>query len=91
MDDLLKYPWLMFIISIVSYPLYKTYAQICFGDKFEKLSLVFHYLWQRDSCSASKGEYWSDWSYSMRFYIFMGICILWNLAVYEGFCRLFFE
>jgi len=86
-----EHPFLLLFIVLASYPLYKTYAQIFFGDNFEKLSLAFHYLLQRDWVSFKKGEYWDDKHNSHKIYYFIGICILWDLSVYEGLCRLFFE
>lgn len=80
-------PLTVIFVAILSWPVYKYLAKVFFGEQYEKLGQVVKYVIQWDWTSAKQGKFWEDWDASLKFNVFLIMCIGWVVAVAELLCR----
>lgn len=83
-----EHPWIVAGVAFVSWPVYRMLAKIFYGENYEKLAETMTYLRQWDWDSAMKGRYWDDYDATMKFKVYIAICIVWVCAVSELLCRI---
>lgn len=87
--EFLDHPYLLLTMAIISFPIYKTLAKVCFGDHYEDFGECLKYVAQADWYSALKGQFWQDWDATMKFNIFVLLSVLWPISITEGISRIF--
>jgi hypothetical protein len=87
--EFLDHPYLLAIVSVVSWPVYKSLAKLFFGERQEDLGETVKYVIQPDFISMLKGQFWNDWDATIKFNFFIFLCVGWVAAVTELICRWF--
>ncbi len=87
--EFLKHPYLIALVAVVSWPIYKSLAKLFFGEQYEDLADTLKYLVQFDFISLLKGQYWNDVDATFKFGVFLFLCIGWAAAITELICRVF--
>jgi hypothetical protein len=81
--EFLDHPIALFMVGIISFPIYKSLAKIFFGEHFEDLAKTIKYVATADWYSLLKGRFWEDWDATAKFYIYIALCLGWVAAATE--------
>lgn len=81
--EFINHPKIIFIVAILSTPLYLTLARGFWGERFESLAETIKYLIWPDWYSFFKGKFWQDIEATELFYLYVFLCVGWVLAVTE--------
>jgi hypothetical protein len=88
--EFLGHPYLVAVVAVISWPVYKNLAKVFFGERYENFGEALRYLFQLDFVSLLKGEYWKDRDATFKFNFFLFMCVGWVAAITELICRTFF-
>ncbi len=83
----LDHPIILLMVAIFSFPIYRIFAKVFFGDKYEDLGETFKYLTTPNWMSLFKGNYWEDLDSTFKFYVFIALCFGWAAAITECLAR----
>jgi hypothetical protein len=82
------HPVIVLVVAVLSWPIYKAFAKVLFGDKYRRMGDSLHYYLQSDFVSMLRGDQHEDRLGTFLLMAFFWSCLLWVIAVAEGFCRL---
>lgn len=85
------HPLLIAVVAVLSWPVYTSVAKAFFGENYEDLAEAIRYLFQWDLVSLFKGEYWEDQWATLKFNIFLGLCLGWVAAISALACKVLYS
>jgi hypothetical protein len=82
-----NHPVEMFLVAVMSLPLFGMLAKVFWGEKFETLGETIRYLLLPDWYSLLTGRGWDDWFAETKFQVWACLCFGWVAAVTELLAR----
>ena len=83
----LDHPVMLAIVAVLSLPLDVSLARLFWGERFDSLGETIRFLFTPDLVSLFRGEYWDDWHATLKFNVFLFLCLGWAAAVTELLAR----
>lgn len=74
-------------VALVSTPVYISLARMFWGDDFESLGETIKYLITPDLWSLVIGRFRNDWYATLKFNVFLFLCLAWAAAITELLAR----
>lgn len=81
------YPLELFLVAVMSIPVFVMLAKVFWGEKFETLGETIHYLVQPDWYSFFSGRAIDDWFAESKFTLWALLCMGWVAAITELLAR----
>lgn len=83
-----SHPYLIGLVTVLSWPVYKLLAKLFFGENYEDFRESVRYFFQCDWVSLFRGEYWEDVNATFKIKYFLATCVVWVMAVSEVICKI---
>ena len=83
----LDHPLILITVALISFPIYVSLAKLFWGEHFDSLGETIRFLFTPDIISLFRGEYWDDWHATLKFNVFLFLCLGWAAAVTELLAR----
>ena len=83
----LDHPLILITTGLISIPIYVSLAKLFWGERFDSLGETIRFLFTPDIISLFRGEYWDDWHATLKFNVFLFLCLGWAAAVTELLAR----
>ena len=81
------HPLVLLTVALISFPIYVSLAKLFWGERFDSLGETISFLFTPDLVSLFRGEYWDDWHATLKFNVFLFLCLGWATAVTELLAR----
>ena len=83
----LDHQLVLLTVALISFPIYVSLAKLFWGERFDSLGETIRFLFTPDIISLFRGEYWDDWHATLKFNVFLFLCLGWAAAVTELLAR----
>jgi hypothetical protein len=88
MSNFVDHPFLLILIVILSFPVYRILGLVFFDSKEEFIEAL-RYWATPDVWSLFKGRHWEDWDAEFKLFVYISICIGFVAAIYQICIRYF--